>query len=652
MNKTIKRKLFLSTLAIMLVSMGSLYFVFFTASGLQWYFNRGFDKPEFQITIGEVRHSFNGPVSLRDVSLKSNLFHLHFSQATISWSFVKLLQHKLFIEQLNSNLVTLRISKNFNTTAANRSALPIVSRIENGFINQLRIISTDGSLYNFSNIRLSRIYAHQDLFINAIDFESNYGKFQLAGNIGISSNDIINLNTESSLFTPVGDFNISGKGTIVGTSRQLRFLQKLNAPARTAIEGVVTNPFSLPVWDITIRLELIETKPIDSRWPINIMQGVLVANGTLNNLQVKGSVDVTDEFDKRWTTDIESHVENQRAVFAIKAYNGLKKHQQLINTTGTWNYSSSQPFPENLDVATNWRNIKWPTTGKPTLNSSKGEIKFTGNTLVTQLFTDSVHIEPMGIELTELRLKSKELRGRGNVRQGFSLMGSAISGQGNLDISGYIMGSFDRLKLTQLELTGENFALLRRPEAVLVVSPSISVKNNISHFSTAGYVNIPKATIRLNNLHNNTPQFLSRLINPTLQNNREGTIEDSQLKILFGDNVWFHGYGLNAQVKGSLQFINIRNQQIIAKGRLHVVNGSYNKAGKKIKLQNGFLLYNNMPLDNPELILQLPRKQQEKENRIAITGRLKALHSASKSTINKSSVTSNKRFAYFEGNTD
>jgi len=634
-------------MATTLLSTGGMYLLFFTAAGLEWYLNRGFDQDEFQVTIGEAQHSLIGPMTLHDVSLRSNLFHLHFSQVNLVWSIPALLQRKLFIDQLDSSLATLRMSKNYYESAVNRSALPAASRIESGSIDQLRIIGANGTLYNLSNIRLNRIYAHKDLFIDAIDFESSYGKFQLAGNIGISSNNIINLNTKSSLFTPVTDFNISGKGTIVGTANQLRFLQKLNAPAAIAIEGMVTSPFSDPIWDITTKLELIETKRIDSRWPINIMQGDIVAKGTLNDMVVKGDIDVTDEFNERWKTNVRSHVSNEAAVFSISAAVGRKKSKQSINTSGTWHYTSNLPFPANLDVATDWRNIRWPTTGKTMLNSPKGEITFKGDTLATQFRSDSLKIAPMGIELTKLRLQSKKLQSKGNVRQGFSLTGSVVSGQGSLDISAHINDPFRHLNLSQLVLTGENFSLLRRPEAQLVVSPSVSIKNNVSHFGASGYVSVPKATIRLNNL-DNAAYFFTNLINPTLASNKEGKTDGDQLRILFGDNVWFRGYGLNAQVKGNLQFTDIRDQDIIAKGRLHVINGSYKKAGKKILVKNGFLLYNNMPLDNPELILQLPRKYQTKDKKIAITGRLKTLHSSTtKSTTNKTSITSKGHIAYF-----
>lgn len=650
MNKTLKRKLLLAMAVATLLSTGGLYLLFYTAAGLEWYFNRGFDKAEFQVSIGETEHSLTGSVSLRDVSLKSNLFHLHFSQVDLVWSIPKLLQRKLFIDQLDSNLATLRMSKDSVNTSVNRSALPSASRIERGTIDKLRIISANGTLYNLSNIQLSQIYAHKDLFIDAIDFESSYGKFQLAGNIGISSNDIINLNTKSALFTPVAGFNISGKGTIVGTANQLRFLQKLNAPAATAIEGVVTNPFSNPIWEVSTKLELIETKLIDARWPISIMQGDFVAKGGLNDLVIKGDIDVTDDFNERWKTSVRSHVSNETAVFSITAAVGQKKNRQSINTTGSWNYTSNQPFPSSLDVATDWRNIRWPTTGKSMINSPKGEITFKGDTQVTQFSVDSLQIEPMGIELTKLRLKSKKLMGKENVSQGFSLTGSVVSGKGNLDVSAHINGPLRHLNLSQLVLTGENFSLLRRPEARLVVSPSVSIKNNVSHFDTSGYVSVPKATIRLNNL-DNAAYFFTNLINPTLKSNKEGNTDGDQLRILFGDNVWFRGYGLNAQVKGNLQFTNIKDQDIIAKGRLHVINGSYKKAGKKILVKNGFLLYNNMPLDNPELILQLPAKHQTKDKRIAITGRLKTLHSGtSKSTANKTPARPDGHIAYLKNN--
>jgi translocation and assembly module TamB len=239
-----------------------------------------------------------------------------------------------------------------------------------------------------------------------------------------------------------------------------------------------------------------------------------------------------------------------------------------------------------------------------------------------ELKEGALDIPELGLELRELGLSLKaptleRLEIKGRVRSGGGTL--ALEGETRIEpAEGYP---------TQLKLQGKNWMALNIPEAEVHVSPDLLIRHTKEKTELDGEIRIPYGRIRPRELPEtvvtDTPDLVVVGRDAPQQEQADPNFH-SRLRIVFGDRVSFEGFGLRANLTGNLLVIDEPGRPVIGRGRLGVTDGSYRAYGQDLKIERGYALFADSPVDNPGLDVQAVREVGEVTAGLRVSGTLKA----------------------------
>jgi translocation and assembly module TamB len=83
---------------------------------------------------------------------------------------------------------------------------------------------------------------------------------------------------------------------------------------------------------------------------------------------------------------------------------------------------------------------------------------------------------------------------------------------------------------------------------------------------------------------------------------------DAQIRVVLGADVTFHGFGLDADIGGSVVATERPGTPTTGQGELRVNEGTYTAYGQELELDRGRLLFTGGPIDNPALDARASRR--------------------------------------------
>lgn len=212
--------------------------------------------------------------------------------------------------------------------------------------------------------------------------------------------------------------------------------------------------------------------------------------------------------------------------------------------------------------------------------------------------------------------------------QRIMLNGQLESGQGQVNANGYLdLETIDNMAL-HLALNGQQFLISRLPEAEVELSPDLEIdrRNNITQVS--GSIHIDKAAIILQTLPDSaiTPSEDEIIINQqhTKPKKMASSLLKTDIAIDFGDKTHFEGFGLEADLKGQLNYITKKKKPWM-QGRAALSDATYTSYGQNLTIRKGEFLFNG-PTDNPWLNIEAIRKSNDTKITavLALSGPLKS----------------------------
>jgi len=166
-----------------------------------------------------------------------------------------------------------------------------------------------------------------------------------------------------------------------------------------------------------------------------------------------------------------------------------------------------------------------------------------------------------------------------------------------------------------LQLKGEAFQVARLPQTQIWVSPDLAFTQQDGKRQLRGEVRVPRAEIDLQGLPEGSVSESADVVvlgphgrpasaaPPAGPGYLESLNLDLALRL--GDAVRLKGYGLKTRLKGRLQ-LTLQAGQLLAQGRISLVEGSYKAYGQELTLEQGDLVFSG-PLDDPSLDLLASR---------------------------------------------
>ena len=223
----------------------------------------------------------------------------------------------------------------------------------------------------------------------------------------------------------------------------------------------------------------------------------------------------------------------------------------------------------------------------------------------------------------------------------FHIEGRLTSGGGYIDIKGDVANAAAKNQKTgastpakawalALGIKGENFQVVKTPEAQAAASPDLTVAMQDKEATVRGVVTIPKASIK--------PVEVSGAIRPSpdvvvvSEKGKPVSVAawkvHADVKVVLGKDISFKGFGLKSVMTGALTVHEEPGKIATGQGELVIVKGTYKAYGQDLVIENGKLLYSGQPINDPGLAIKAvrtinPRTANEVVAGINVSGTLR-----------------------------
>ncbi|MFP4080085.1 MAG: translocation/assembly module TamB domain-containing protein [Ectothiorhodospira sp.] len=189
------------------------------------------------------------------------------------------------------------------------------------------------------------------------------------------------------------------------------------------------------------------------------------------------------------------------------------------------------------------------------------------------------------------------------------LAGRLRSGEGALTLEGEVRRAEDGPPPVTLQIQGEDFQALRRPDVQATLSPDLNATVIGRRVIVTGDVNVPRARVELVEL---PPQAVAVSGDEVIVQEEEETSGDPILMVVrvgvaLGEDVRIRGYGLDARLAGELEVQQNPGLPTRLLGEIRIPEGRYKAYGQDLTVERGLLLFQGPP-ENPGLDLRAVRR--------------------------------------------
>ena len=239
---------------------------------------------------------------------------------------------------------------------------------------------------------------------------------------------------------------------------------------------------------------------------------------------------------------------------------------------------------------------------------------------VARIEVTHARIHDLGIELSDSWLEA-----RADDEQRVAVNGVLRSGAGHLSIDGSGLLEAGGWTPTEFIVTGESFEIMRLPEAVITVSPDVTVNAVGESLDVNGRVVIPRARITPPEITEGAVSVSSDevLVDRTGKVSQpeagRGPEVTADLAVALGDDVVFDGFGLTSRLAGDLRIRHSPGVAPAAFGALDLVDGQFVVYGQRLNIEHGRVTFSG-PLNDPGLDIRAVRKAGDVTAGIVIGG--------------------------------
>jgi translocation and assembly module TamB len=233
----------------------------------------------------------------------------------------------------------------------------------------------------------------------------------------------------------------------------------------------------------------------------------------------------------------------------------------------------------------------------------------------------SVDIPELGIELRdmEMKMQTPDL-------ETLLIVGSLRSGKGTLSFEGNTVLNAEKGFPASFTIQGDNWLAVNVPEAEVTLSPKLSFTQDNEKSLLEGGVHIPYARIRPRALPETAVSDSADLVvvdEAIAEQKQSDTPLHASIRLSLGKRVSFDGFGLRGRFTGGLMIIDEPGRPVVGRGRLGIADGVYQAYGQDLKIERGYALFADSPVDNPGLDVRAVREIDDVTAGMRITGTMK-----------------------------
>mgnify|MGYP003630639599 CR=1 FL=1 len=254
-----------AVIAIVVLSVASLYLILDTQRGSDWLLHRGLALASPEAEFNSYSGSLARGISLQGLHLPLDGADIRLEQLTSSWNLWGVLSGRLPIHTIHLNKLTIRLSTGETQVESDSSAdpnpwpnlgLPISVAIEDVSISQLRIIQNDKtgneSEQLIEQIKLSAVLGLLSSKIKTFSIQTPTQQLSVRGQIKNKPPYALDLNlTWATLLDDIGQ--LSGVAKLRGDLSNLQLNHKLTQPSALDTQAEIHLPFDAKTMSIDYR---------------------------------------------------------------------------------------------------------------------------------------------------------------------------------------------------------------------------------------------------------------------------------------------------------------------------------------------------------------------------------------------------------------
>lgn len=270
----------------------------------------------------------------------------------------------------------------------------------------------------------------------------------------------------------------------------------------------------------------------------------------------------------------------------------------------------------------------------PALSTLAGAVSADGRlqgTLRQPEFWGSVQLADGEVALHQLPVHIHDINSRIDVKgNAADINGSMKSGEGTANLTGHADWA-EQPRLT-LGLKGERFELRQQPQLLAEIDPDLNLVVVPGQIDLTGTVRVPMGRLNLKPLTDKAVPLSSDVrIVSTEEGERARIVSATQnwvvnadISVLLGDDVFFHGYGVNGRLMGGLRLRQQGKRGLEANGEVELDKDSrYDAYGQRLQIRRGRLIFAGN-LTQPGLDVEAVREIDSKVVGVRVEGRANA----------------------------
>lgn len=263
----------------------------------------------------------------------------------------------------------------------------------------------------------------------------------------------------------------------------------------------------------------------------------------------------------------------------------------------------------------------------PEIDKMRGQLALdlsVGGSLARPLVSANAKMQQASFTIPRLGLRVTEvtLDGNSDAQNRFFFELSALSGDGKLTIQGSSLLDPVLGWPSHIQVSGENFTVVRIPEALVTASPDLEVSLEGRRIRIEGDLLLPFARLQPKDISNATRVSDDTVIIGRDQPEQEGWLVSTRVNLTLGERVSFFGFGFEGRLGGRLLLEDEPGELSIGTGEIIIREGRYRAYGQRLDISNGRLLFTGSALDNPGLDVRAVRQVNDITVGLQARGRL------------------------------
>ncbi|MGH8292890.1 MAG: translocation/assembly module TamB domain-containing protein, partial [Gammaproteobacteria bacterium] len=364
--------------ACILLIAGTALFALHSETVLRWSVAQIVARYPGQLSVGTVRGSLSGPITLGDIQVHAPAFDAEIRNLSMDWRITALLARRLNIARLDLDAVQITLKS--GTGATHRRwlrpqppHLPVAVNVQQLTLQDLQIEAP--GLTQPLRVAQARLAARLDNRAWSVSgLQASGAQVQVTGHgdwqfqPGEHSHGQLQWRVH---LPPWPAF--AGEASLAGDEQLLRLNGSLSAPFPLQLAAQVHALFTAPSWDGTLEFRALDPRQLRGDWPQLAARGALRLQGDPHATLLTGDINAREPVYGLW----QSHVDLKWAhrVLDIRSLNLARAQTKTrFALAGQVRYAEGRWQPV---VHGEWQALPLPLTGKPWFTSPRGKLDLT-----------------------------------------------------------------------------------------------------------------------------------------------------------------------------------------------------------------------------------------------------------------------------------